>query len=180
MKNFFCLSVLYIGLFSCRPPQKFPAKANYDTISVINCFFESNFFRRQVGKAHDIYLVRNQFIGSDSVFRTKYHIVKYLPNNSRSKMPNLGPGYPYDDRERLSFKLELVEDTAYVSMYNYGYNEFYGAILVKSNDIWHIVSGDVEAGGRIEYGDLLTEDWYLEMKKKVKPVKPLFPPNRKH
>ncbi len=46
-------------------------------------------------------------------------------------MTNLGPGFPYDSRERLSlFKFEYINDTIKVGIYEHGGHLFYETELI--------------------------------------------------
>ena len=92
-------------------------------------------------------------------------------------MANIGLSYPYDGRQRLSiFKFENRGDTLNVQMYEHGSNVFYNTDLIEANGDWTIVKQRAYSGGRVEKYEFEDEEWYKELKKKIKPHQPIFPP----
>jgi len=169
---------IIFSLFSCNLSEK-RSENSKDTSAIFQEIFNSkSFVRENICVASDsLYLLKTQYFNNSWPSKNKYFDIYFINDIPQSKILNFGPNDPYDGRKRLSvFKFTLRDDTASISMLDHGPNKFWEFILVKKNSYWSIVKEHFETGGKREYYGFEKDQWYLDLKKKIKPVKPMFPP----
>lgn len=172
------LLVFYSFLFfACQPVDTEKNLTGDDTVKIINSILNGKEFLKENLNVDTLYFLRNKLF-NENLFKAKDHFeIKSLEDNSRSRMANIGPSYPYDGRERLSvFKFDYKNDSVKVGMYEHGGNLFYETELGLKKGNWLILKQRVYSGGRIKKFEFENEAWYKELKKKVKPHQPMFPP----
>jgi len=171
--------IFYIALFlACKASD---SKENRlkpdDTVKIISAVLNGRVFLKENVKVDKIFFLRNKFF-SESWLKSKSSFkLASLENTSRTRMTNVGPGFPSDSRQRLSlFKFEYKNDTAKVDIYEYGGHLFYETELGLKKENWIILKQGASSGGRMEKFEFEDEKWYLDLKKKIKPHLPMFPP----
>ncbi|WP_412465648.1 hypothetical protein [Pedobacter sp. KLB.chiD] len=163
--------IFFIFLLSCKYNRKQKALSGEDTTKIFQSVFDSKLFVRENRRsnADSIFLLKNKYYNKAWPGKSKYFNILFLSDISRSKMLNFGPGSPYDARIRISIlKLEQRKDSVSLLMLNHGPNIFYEYQLVKKGEIWKIIKEYAAVGGRRELYEFENEQWYLDLKKKIK------------
>ncbi len=178
-KNIFLIfSLVFFSCHSIETEKNILTKD--DTIEIIGASVNGKEFLKENLDIDTLYFLRNKLFNQSLLKAKSPFKLLSLPDNSQSKMANIGLSYPYDARQRLSiFKFENRGDTLNVQMYEHGSNLFYRTDLIENNGKWIIVKQRAYSGGRIEKFDFEKEQWYIDLKKKTKPHQPIFPPEPK-
>lgn len=178
MKKDIFLAFCVFSLFACQSAdtQNITLMSN-DTAEIISVSLNNKEFLKENLDIDTLYFLRNKLFNQSFLKAESRFKISSLPDNSQSRMANIGLSYPYDGRQRLSvFKFEHIDDTLNVQMYEQGSNLFYKTNLIKRNGNWLIVKQRTYSGGRLDKYEFEDEQWYLDLKKKIKPHKAMFPP----
>lgn len=117
--NIICCVIL---CFSCNlsNDKKIKKLGANDTTRIVNSVFNGKEFLASNIAKDTIYILQTKYLNSAWPKKTKNFDFSFLPSNSRTRMFNIGPGFPYDGRERLSiFLFEYKNDTVKVGMYEH-------------------------------------------------------------
>jgi hypothetical protein len=172
--TFFLLIVL--SCVSCRKSEDKFLSAN-DTTAIFNTILNDREFLKETIHIDTLFFLKTKFYNKSWTKQSTYFKLLFIKDIPQAKMLNFGPNSPYDGRTRISvLKFYLKKDTVSVLMLNHGPNIFYDYNLIRKNNIWLVTKRDIESGGRREYYGFEKDQWYLDLKKKIKPVKPMFPP----
>lgn len=175
-KNIYIL--LFFGLLSCKYSEKRNLSGG-DTAQILHSIIESKtFVKENVCYARDsIFLLKTKYFNDSWPKYSKYFRIVFIDDVPQSKILNFGPNSPYDGRIRVSvFKFYQRKDTVSVLMLSHGPNVFFTYNLIKKDNSWVVIKEDFTSGGRSNYYGFEKDKWYLDLKKKIKPTKPLFPP----
>lgn len=163
--------IFLIFLLSCKYNLKQKALTGEDTTKIFQSVFDSKLFVKENGhsNADSIYLLKNKYYNKAWPKKSKYFNILFLSDISRSKILNFGPNAPYDSRTRISIlKMQQRKDSVSLLMLNHGPNIFYEYKLVKRGEVWKIIKEYAEVGGRRKFYEFEKEQWYLDLKKKIK------------
>lgn len=175
LKHIICL--LGIILCSCKNSEKKQLKGK-DTSEILQAILNSkSFVKDNVCYTDTLYFLETKFYNKSWPRKSKYFKITSIEEVPQAKILNFGPNYPYDGRRRFSvFYFAIKKNTSTVKLLEHGANLFFVYKLKIINDKWTVVEENLSTGGRrMNYG-FENEQWYLDMKKKIKPVKPMFPP----
>ncbi|WP_145855988.1 hypothetical protein [Pedobacter suwonensis] len=64
--------------------------------------------------------------------------------------------------------MQQRKDSVSLLMLNHGPDIFYEYQLVKRDEVWKIIKEYSEVGGRRKFYEFENEQWYLDLKKKLK------------
>ena len=168
---------LTICLLSCRQADNKSLSAS-DTTAIFNSILENKALLKETINVDTLYFLKTQFYNKSWPRKSKYFKIVFLEDSPRFRMINIGGiNYPYDKRERISvYNFVKILDTVSVSFVENGSQLFYFFKLIEKNDRWNIVAVDNDIGGRRKSYDFEKEQWYIDLKKKVKHEEPMFPP----
>ncbi len=148
-----------------------------DTTEIVSVSLNGKEFSKENLDVDALYFLRNNLFNQSFLKAKSRFKISSLPYNSQSRMANIGLSYPYDGRQRLSvFKFDYKNDTVKVGMYEHGGNLFYETGLGLKKGKWIILKQRAFSGGRIGKFEFENEEWYKDLKKKIKPHQPMFPP----
>lgn len=175
MKRIFQI-LLLLTFLGCKPTDNRVLETQ-DTTKILNVILNGEEFLKENLNVDTLFFLRNKLYNKGYPTMANRFKIESLEDNSRSRMANLGPFDPYDGRERLSvFKFEYKNDTVKVGMYEHGSNLFYETELGIKKGNWVILNQSASSGGKREKFEFENEEWYKELKKKVKPRQSMFPP----
>ena len=139
-----------------------------DTMKIISSILNGREFLKENPNFDTVFFLRNKLFTGGLLKGESSFKIASLEDNSRTRMINIGPGFPYDGRERLSVvKFEYKDDTVKFNMYEHGGNLFYDTDLISEGKDWIILKQNVYNGGRLEKFEFEDEEWYKELKKKT-------------
>jgi len=169
-KSFFNLFLFFsILLCACHSIDDKNRKLNCkDTTQIITAIVSAKRFLMENQETETLFFLKNNLYNNawpDSTSRFKF---VFIENNSRSRMFNIGPGFPYDGRQRLSLlKFTFRNDTCNTVIQENGSNLFYETKSIYKNKIWDVIEERVRVGGRVERFEFENEDWYKNWKQKI-------------
>lgn len=170
--------MLFFALLSCKSTKK-TLLSGKDTATVFQSILESKIFVKEniCAGSDSLYMLKNKYFNNSWPQKSTYFNIFFIADKPQSKILNFGPNSPYDGRTRISIlKFLQKEDTVSVLMLNHGPNVFFEYNLIRENNLWRIVNENYESGGRKSYYGFEKDQWYIDLKKKMKPTKRLFPP----
>lgn len=168
----------YVILFvACKSTDNEENKLKRDdTVKIISSILSGQEFLKENLNVDTLFFLKNKLFNESLLKTTSRFKVEPLEDNTRTRMTNIGPGFPYDRRQRLNlFKFDYKNDTVKIGMYEHGGHLFYETELVLKKGNWVILKQSASSGGRMEKFEFEDEEWYKELKKKIKPHKPVFP-----
>lgn len=178
IKNRYLCYILFLSFLSCKYTEKKTIEGK-DTSAIFQEIFNSkSFIKKNICVASDsLYFLKTKYFNNSWPKKNKYFNVFFIEDIPQSKILNFGPNSPSDERTRISvLKFTLKKDTVSILMLDHGPNIFWQYNLVKNNNNWLVVKEHSETGGRRVYYGFEKDKWYLDLKKKIKSVKPMFPP----
>ena len=175
-KEFYSFWLMCI-FFSCTTNENSKINGS-DTSKIFQQILNSKIFvKDNIARTDSLFFLRTKYYNRSWPTQTKYFKLILINSNSQSKMVNFGENWPYDGRRRIEvLKFNVKLDTARVLMLEYGGQVFYDFILKQSGNEWKIFKEELDIGGSREYYGFEKDKWYLDLKKKIKPVKPMFAP----
>lgn len=173
-------SIVYISLLltflGCKTNRN-DVLTTQDTIKIMSVILNGRAFLKENSNVDTLFFLRNKLFNKSWLEAKSRFKIKSLEDNSQTRMTNIGPGFPSDRRQRLSIsKFEYKNDTAEIVMYEHGGHLYYETELNLKKGNWIILKQQAFSGGRIEKFEFEDEEWYKDLKKKVKPHQPMFPP----
>ena len=169
MKKTNLLILSTVLFFACRSTDR---KENIlksdDTVEIISAVLNGREFLKENPHLDTVFFLRNKLFNASWLKIPSRFKISSLEDNSRTRMTNIGPGFPYDKRQRLSlFKFDYINDTAEVSIYEHGGHLFYNTKLNLKNGNWRILQQQASSGGKLDKFEFENEEWYKELKKKT-------------
>lgn len=151
-----------------------------DTAKIMHLIFENNLFVNENLKKNSdtLYILKSIYINDSWPKKTKHFNLKYIDSTSRATIVNFGPNSPYDGRSRLSvLKFYHNKDSVNVLILSHGDQIFFicSLKLIDRNN-WKILETRLDDVGRRAKYEFEDEQWYIDLKKKIKPHRPIFPP----
>ncbi|KQR71783.1 hypothetical protein [Pedobacter sp. Leaf176] len=138
-----------------------------DTTKIMASVFNGTMFLKENPSIDTLFLLKNKFFNKSWPHRTARLKIEFIDDNSKTRMFNIGPGFPCDARQRLSIlKFNYKKDTVNMVMLDHGSNLFYDTKLINRNKNWEVVKEEISVGGRVERFEFEDEDWYLLLKEK--------------
>jgi hypothetical protein len=172
------LSLLIILLcLSCKDTEG-TCLSSKDTTQILQAILNSKgFVKDAICYTDSLYFLKTKYFNNAWPAQSNYFRLIYINDVPQARIVNFGPNYPYDGRRRFSlFYFAIKKDTSTVKLLEHGGNLFFVYRLKAINDKWTVIEEDLSTGGRRTNYGFEKEQWYLDMKKKIKPVKPMFPP----
>ena len=162
--------ILLLALFSCNYSGK-TSLSRKDTTAIFQSILESKTFVKEniCGSSDTLFLLKTKYFNGSWPQKAKYFNIAFIQDESRSKILNFGPDSPYDGRLRISIlKFDEKKDTVFILMLNHGPYVYFNYKLAKKNNLWEVKSENFDSGGRRAYYGFENEQWYLDLKKKIK------------
>jgi len=158
-----------IVLFACHSIEDKSIKNNHlDIAQIVTKIVNGKLFLDENKQTDTLFFLKNGFYNNSWPHHTPKFKLVFIENNSRSRMFNIGPGFPHDARQRLSIvKFSHRNDTCTVAILENGSNLFYDAKLLYKNKEWRLIEEQVRVGGRAEKFEFENEKWYKNWKQKI-------------
>lgn len=176
-RPFFKLFLLFFILLSaCQSIDDKNRKLNsIDTAQIITAVVSAKSFLKENQETDTLFFLKNNFYNNAWPHYTSRFKLVFITNNSRSRMFNIGPGFPHDSRQRLSLlKFSFRNDTCNTVIQENGSNLFYETKIAYKNKKWNVIDQVVRVGGRAERFEFENEDWYKNWKQKIPKQERLF------
>ncbi len=169
-------SLLILFCVSCAPNEDKVLTA-IDSTAILKTILNDRAFLKETIHADTLFFLKTKFYNNSWPKKSTYFDLFFINDIPQAKILNFGPNAPFDKRTRISvFKFYQKKDTVFVLMLDHGLNVFYDYRLVRKNNVWVVAHESIETGGRRENYEFEKEQWYIDLKKKIKPHQPMFPP----
>lgn len=171
--------LLFIFFSSCSPTEK-KSLDGIDTAKIFQLIFDNNLFvkENQRKNSDTLYFLKSKYVNNNWPMKSKHFNIAIIDSTSQAMIVNFGPSSPYDGRRRLSvLKFSRNKDLLNVLILRHG-DQIYFDCTLKSigGNNWNVLKVKVDDVGRKASYDFEKEQWYIDLKKKIKPHQPIFPP----
>lgn len=174
--------MLCISFFSCRIAEK-KSLSSADTTAIFQQILNNKVFvKENKRKLPDtLYFLKTKYFNKSWPQKSNYFNVVFIKNTPQAIMVNFGPNSPYDNRKRISvLKFDMNKDTLRVLLLSHGDQIYFDYSLKLFKNKWEILKAETDFGGRKAYYGFERDQWYLDLKNKIKDTtkhKP-FKPNK--